>query len=259
MKFYIFNSDFNLIGKLEDAGFTGNLFTYNTNQADYFTQIAKDVGIHKKIKYMVAIRPHVISPEYLIMIDKGIKEISRGNRLQINLISGHIKEDEKDVVRTLGPITNKSTTIERSKYLIEYVDLMNTLSERDKPDYYISVSNNFTFDTASKYNDKMIIQYSQYINNTYNLKDKRVMIAVTPVIRRTQEELDNLEEYNIQHKIDLKTFTYDQMTEMVNKIKNEGIDEIIFSAWNAGDTEEIINFVKDYNENNKEKRYIWKT
>jgi len=259
MKFYLFNSDFNLIDKMEDAGFTGNLFTYNTNQADYFTQIAKDIDIHKKIKYMVAIRPHVISPEYLVMIDKAIKQMSRSQRLQINLISGHMKPDEQDVVRTLVEVNNKSTTIERSEYLIKYLELFNTIPEHEKPDYYVSVTNKFTFEVAVKNNEKMIIGYSDYLSEKFDLKNKKIMISVTPIIRKTQLELDNLEDYNVQHRSDLKTFTYDQINDLVNKIKDEGIDEIIFSAWNAGDTEEIINFVKDYNQNNKEKRYIWKT
>lgn len=247
MHFYIFNFDFDLISKLEDAGFTGTLFIYNTNESDYFTKIARDVDVHKKIKYMVAIRPHVISPEYLVRIHKSIQEISKDNRLQINLISGHMKPDEIDVVRTISEVSNKSTPVERSKYLIKYIELLSNLEERDKPDYYVSVTNQFTYDVAAKNNDKMIIGYSQYLQNLYDLKNKKVMISITPILRKTHKEIEEVKSSNIHKTSDLQMFTYDEMNDLVNELKNEGINEVIYSSWNSEDTEEIINFVKQYN------------
>jgi hypothetical protein len=254
MNFYIFNSDFDLISKLEDAGFTGTLFIYNTNESDFFTKIARDVDIHKRIKYMVAIRPHALSPEYLIRIDKSIKEISKDNRLQINLIAGHMKPDEIDVVRTISEVSNQSTSIERSKYLIKYIELLNKIEDRDKPDYYVSVTNDFTFSVAAKNNEKMIIGYSQYLENRYDLKNKKVMISVTPILRKTNKEIEQLKDYNVPNTSDLKMFSYEQMTDLVNNLKSDGINEIIYSSWNSEDTEEIINFVREYNQNNKENK-----
>lgn len=254
MNFYIFNFDFDLISKLEDAGFTGTLFIYNTNEADYFTKIARDVDVHKKIKYMVAIRPHVISPEYLVRIDKSIKQISKDNRLQINLISGHMKPDEIDVVRTISEVSNRSTPVERSKHLIKYIELLSNLEERDKPDYYVSVTNQFTYDVAAKNNEKMIIGYSQYLENFYDLKNKKVMISVTPILRKTNKEIEELKNYHVRNTSDLKMFTYEEMTNLVNNLKSDGINEIIYSAWSSEDTEEIINFVREYNQNNKENK-----
>jgi len=248
MKFYLINQDFNLLGKMEESGITGNLFTYHTGESDFFTKIARDLEINKKIKYMVAIRPHVLSPEYLIRIDKSIKEISKGNRLQINLISGHIDSKEQAMIRTLDQITNKSTTEERSNYLIEYVNLLNQISKEEKPDYYISVTNNFTFEAASKYNDKMIIPYHQYINNLYDISGKQIMLYLAPIIRKTQEELDNLSGYEVKNIDDVK-FTYDQMTNMLDKLEGEGIKEIMFSAWNKKDIVENLNFIKEYKYN----------
>lgn len=246
MKFYLFNPDFKLLSEMEEAGVVGNLFTYDTKQSDFFTKIARDIDVHKKIKYMVAIRPHVLSPEYLVKIHKSIKEIAKEDRLQINLISGKINAEEQEIIRTLGKITNKSTTIERSNHLIEYIELLNQLPQREKPDYYVSVTNEFTFETASKYNNKMIVPYHQYMNNRYDVADKKIMIYLTPIIRKTQKELDNIEGYEVQNIEDIK-FTHDSMTNLVDKLQNEGIKEIIFSAWNIEDIRKNLDFVKEYN------------
>lgn len=248
MNFHIFNSDFNLIDELEDSGFAGTLFVYHPEQSDYFTMIAKHINVNRKIKYMVAVRPHTISPEYLLLLHRSLKGIANGNRLQINLIAGHIKPDEKDIVRTLVEVNNKSTSIERSKYLIKYIDLINKIPEFEDEgvDYYVSVTNEFTFDASVKNNQKMIIPYSQYIVGKYNLENTKTMISVTPIIRKTKEELNDLKGYNVKYTSDLQIFTYEQMTELINKIKNDGIEEMIFSSWNEKDTKEIINFVKQY-------------
>jgi len=246
MKFYLFNPDFKLLSEMEDAGVVGNLFTYDTKQSDFFTKIARDIDVHKKIKYMVAIRPHVLSPEYLVKIHKSIREIAKEDRLQINLISGKINAEEQEIIRTLGKITNKSTTIERSNHLIEYVELLNQLPQREKPDYYVSVTNDFTFETASKYNNKMIVPYHQYMNNKYDVADKKIMIYLTPIIRKTQKELDSLEGYEVQNIEDVK-FTHDSMTSLVDRLQSEGIKEIIFSAWNIEDIRKNLDFVKEYN------------
>lgn len=246
MKFYIFNNNFELIDRLEDAGFVGNLFVYNTHNADYFTKIARDLDVHKKIMYMVAIRPYVISPEYLVMVHKSIRDIARGSRLQLNLISGHIKPNE-DVVRTLGDVNSKSTSVERSEYLVEYIDMMNTLPKEDKPDYYVSVTNTFTFEAAARHGDKMIIRYSQYLDGRYELSNQKVMVSCTAVIRETQEELDKLNMNGIPHRADLDKFTHEDMNNVLARLQKDGINEIIFSSWNEKDLEEIINFVKNYN------------
>jgi hypothetical protein len=250
MKFYLINPSFELFTEMEDSGVTGNLLTYHSNESDYFTRVARDLDIHKKIKYMVAIRPHVLSPEYLLKINKSIKEISKEDRLQINLVSGEINDEEYEMDRTLGPITNRSTTKERSDYLIEYINLLNQIPQKERPDYYVSVTNDFTFEAASRHNDKMIIPYYKYINDKYDLTHRKVMIYLAPIMRKTQEELDNLVGYDLK-KInalseDVK-FTYEAMTILVKKLEDEGIEEMMLSAWNQEDVKINLDFIKEYN------------
>jgi hypothetical protein len=249
MNFYLINPYFELITTMEDAGITGNLCTYESWEPDYFTRIARDIDIHKKIKYMVAIRPHVLSPEYLVKITKSIKKISKEDRLQINLVSGHINPEDYETNKILGTVTNKSTGQERSDYLIKYINLLNQLPQEEKPDYYVSVTNDFTFKAASKHNDKMIIPYSVNIDNADDLDYNKIMIYFTPILRKTQKELDNLSGYNLKEIEDSK-FTYETMTNLVNKLKNQGIQEIMFGFRNMEDIKRNIDFIKEYNYKN---------
>lgn len=246
MNFYLINPSFELFTEMEDAGVTGNLLTYHSNESDYFTKVARDIDIHKKIKYMVAIRPYVLSPEYLVRINKSFKEISKENRLQINLVSG--VSEEYEMGRTLGTITNKSTTKERSDYLIEYINLLNQLPKEEKPDYYISVTNNFTFEAASKYNDKIILPYYKYIHEKYDLTHSKVMIYLAPIMRKTKEELDNLIGYDLKGIDEDVRYTYEEMTNLVNKLEDQGIKEMMISCWNSEDIKINLDFIKEYNQ-----------
>lgn len=246
MKFYLIDPSFELLTEMEDAGVTGNLLTYHSKESDYFIKVARDIDIHKKIKYMVAIRPHVLSPEYLVRLNESIKQISKGDRLQINLVSGEINDEEYEMDRTLGTVTNRSNSKERSDYLIEYVKLLNQLPQNEKPDYYVSVTNDFTFEAASKYNAKMIVPYLKYMHEKYDLADNKIMIYFCPIMRKTQEELDNLIGYNIKEIKDV-TFTYEEMTNVLNKLEDEGIEEVMLSSWNAEDIKINLDFIKEYN------------
>jgi len=250
MNFYFINPYFELFTEMEDAGIVGVLLTYHSKESDYFIKVARDLDIHKKIKYMIAIRPHLISPEYLVRLTEGIKEISEGDRIQINLVSGAVVDEESKMDRTVGPITNKSTTQERSNYLIEYIKLLNQLPEDKKPDYYVSATNDFTIEAASTYDDKMMIPYHKYINDKNNLKDKKVMAYLAPILRKTQEELDNLTGYDIERikYIEDVKFTYEEMSNLVNKLEDEGIKEMMISAWNDEDLRTNIDFVREYNQ-----------
>lgn len=244
MIFYFFNSDFDTIKELDSAGFDGVLFRYNASGEDYFTKIINNLNLKSNIKYMVAIRPYAISPQYLCMINQSFKKISK-NRLQINFISGQVKDNEKKLGGILGQVNEHSSSIDRSNYLIEYIDLLESLNT-EIPDYYVSVTNQFTFKAATKNNSKMIIPYYQYENKAYDLNNKKTMIAMTPVLRETQEEFYTLSQNKEQSKAQRHNFTYIEFRELINDLKSKNINEIIFSASNSEETNNIIKFVKEY-------------
>jgi hypothetical protein len=193
---------------------------------------------------MVAIRPYVISPQYLYMISKSIEEVLPST-LQLNLISGWIKEEEKDFGGVPGEINDMSSNIEKSNYLIKYIDII----EKIKPkiiDYYVSVTNSFVFDSCVKNNSKMIIPYSQYKNNIYDIRNKKIMISVTPTLRETDQELSNL--FNNKNEDDNEKFTYKEFTLFIKELKDKNINEIILSCWDNEERKKINNFVKQYKE-----------
>lgn len=276
MEFYYFGGSFGAgqITRLDNSNFSGVMFTYDSTQGDMFTQIARDIKLTEKIKYLVAIRPYSISPQYLCMINQSMNSIMK-DRLQINLISAYIKDHEKDFGGILGEVNDSSDRIARSNYMIEYIDVLNTmpgnLKYKDKLDFYVSTTNEHVFSTIKKYDNKIILPYRDYKNgywtvineagsqlpgNSFNLKDTKVMVAITPVIRKTQAELDSLTEYakrpvwrageKSATVTDIEYFTYEQFDAFVKKLESEGIHHLLMNGWPVEERDIIIDFIKTY-------------
>jgi hypothetical protein len=229
-----------------------------------------------EMKYLVAIRPYVISPQYLSMLYNSVNSMHPG-RLQLNLVSGsgdiqrevkrsrteYQMNENKDFGGILGPVTDLSSNVDRSNYLIEYIDMINSLNTT-MPDFYVSVTNEYVFDAAKKHNNKIIIPYAMYKYNKFNIDNMDVMVAIKPILRETELELNELpkptgiwNKYHGQYdRKDYDYFTYSEFAELINTFKINGISEVLISSCKIEDIynpplierHHIFNFVKKYKE-----------
>jgi len=250
MDFYIFCNDINEVEKLVQHNYSGALLIYNTGLSDFFTQVSRTMNTVDTFKYMVAVRPYAISPQYLCMINDSINSIDK-NRLEINLISGWAKEDEKESGGILGEVNDSSLKIDKINYLIKYIDVLENIN-KNTPDYYVSVAHDYMVNKTLKHNSKLLIDYVDYKNNTYDLNNRDVMIYSWIILRETQEELDALRKQNSEAHFEyykLQYFTFKELTDILNKLKSEGINKILFYAyWDEQEKQIINNFVKEYKE-----------
>lgn len=282
MNFYFFNTHLEDISELVDSNFYGGLFIYDVPLGDRFTKIARIIDSDIEMKYLVAIRPYVVSPQYLSMLYNSVNEIHPG-RLQINIVSGsgdiqrevkrtrteYLMNENKDFGGILGPVTDLSSNIDRSNYLIEYVDMLNTLNT-NLPDFYVSVTNEYVFDVAKRNKNKIIIPYAMYKYKKFDISNMNTMVAIKPILRETEEELDQLpkptgiwNKYHGQYdRKDYDYFTYHEFAELMNQFKANGITEVLISSckiediYNPPPLEKyhIINFVKKYKNNQIDRR-----
>lgn len=243
MNFYTF-ATLEEVEILYQNHYTGALLTYNVDLGDYFTRIARVIDEKKDFKYMVAMRPYAMSPQYLSMIINSMNIISK-NKVQINFITGWPTENEKNFGGILGTVNDLSSKIERSNYLIEYIENVENL-KRKVIDYYVTTTNEFVFDTASKFNSKMIISYDQYKNNKYNLNNKKIMISMSPLLRKTKEELKDIDRSTAIN--DSAKFTYEEFYFFIKELESNGIDEVMICEWNKKEKKRINKAVKEYKE-----------
>jgi hypothetical protein len=229
MRFYVFTSDFVLIKELSKNGVDGVLHTYNANQTNPFVTIPKNLP-QTNIKHMVAVRPYTISPQLLSQIGMTFDQLYGKGVLQINLISGWIKENEKDVGGIIGLVNDYSTSIERSKYLIDYLDVLENLKNQTL-DYYVSVTNEFTFDAAAKHNSKMIIDYNHFKQNKYDIKNKKIMVMISPT------------------GSDGILLSHEELISCLLELESHGINEVIFPGGEDSVVKHTIDLVRIYKAN----------
>jgi hypothetical protein len=254
---------------LNKNNFSGVMFTYDATQGDMFVRTAKDIKLNENIKYLIAIRPYTISPQYLQTIHDSINEIDP-DRLQINLIAGYIKDKESHINGIVGDINDSSDPVDRSNYMIKFLDTLNNMAVNKTPlDFYVSTTNSYVFEAVKKYNHKIILPYHIYVRGGWSdvLKDKskliplqientEVMLTMTPIIRKTEKELDLLTNHSIRPawkkgeipKIvsDVAYFTHEQFYDFVDTLENRGINHLLINAVPSEEAEIIVPFINDY-------------
>ena len=283
MKFYYFGGVFDVENQdnletasaLERNNFDGVMFTYDSTQGDMFVRTAREIEVGKKIKYLIAIRPYTISPQYLQTIHDSMNDID-SDRLQLNFISGYIKDHEKDIEGLVGKLVDSSDSISKSNYMISFIESLNNMKINKTPlDFYISTTNSYVFEEAKKYNNKVILPYhiwkrrfwsdvyknSQGKGKSLDTEGVEIMMSVTPIIRETEEELKSLTNYAMRpiwkkgevSRVldDVEYFTYESFHEFVNMVEEKGINGLLINAVPREEHAVIIPFIKQYVEENK--------
>lgn len=266
---------------LNRHNFSGVMFTHDIPEGDMFVKVAQDIKGNENIKYLVAIRPYTISPQYLSMINRSMDRIDKG-RLQINLISGYIKDHEDGVGGVVGDVNDTSSALDRSNYMIEFLKVLNEMDQdkespgywsepnhKNKLDVYVSTTNSYVFEAAKKYGHKIILPYHIYARGAWsdtlrhrsatiplNLGDTEVMIAMTPIIRKTEEDIDLLTNYVVRPAwkkgevpsvlMDAAYFTYEQFDDFVETLEKRGINHLLINAVPSQESDIIIPFIKQY-------------
>lgn len=238
--------------ELEEFGFCGVLLVYSFYSDDQFVKIANAIDVNQKIKYMVAIRPYTISPQYLSMINNSFEKISK-NRIIINFITGWVSDFDKEVGGIHGSVNDLSSNIERSEHLVEYLKLLSE-TKGPSPKFYVSVTNPILLQKVA--GKDVILPYQSYKQNSFNIENKnKIMIYITPVIRETKEELELLIEKS--ERKDITYFTFKEFEIFLNELKDKNINNILIDDADPNayiEKDNILRFVSYFT--NKEKNIL---
>lgn len=273
MKFYYFGGVLGEEGSVKSPSnlnnhhFDGVMFTHDIPQGDIFIQTAIDLKVNEKIKYLIAIRPYTISPQYLAMINDSLNKVQK-DRVQLNIISGYTKDHEDSVKGIVGSVNDQSDKVEKRKYLVEFLHSLNEMNEnknlKSPLDFFVTTTNPRVLDAVNKHNNKIILPYSLYKNNVWfkkfsrplDVNSKEIMIAITPIIRETEEELESLKNYALRPTWqsgevsrvvnDAEYFTKETFHQLVKKLQEDGIKYLLINAVPQAENAVIIPFIKNY-------------
>ena len=260
MNFYYFDqvasTSLTVISKeLDDAGFYGMLVPYSVGENNHFIETARALDTQQKLKYIIGVRPHTISPQYLAMMIKSINDIDP-DRVWINFVAGFIREDELASGGTMFSEDFERSFQDRKEYMAKYIPIFNSFCKDKRIDTKICMTGmtEEVFSLVEKYADYNITAFEPYKRaNGFKEIIKPRIISLCPIIEDNEENLTILKnQKNLPQDAILTTNS--ELMDLVSNLKEKGIEDIILFSHGTNHKEhdiekyKIINFVKNYKE-----------
>lgn len=183
--------------KLEDFNYYSVLLPFHSRQPDYFIKSAAALIPGHKLKYMIALRPYHVSPQYCAMMTEGFNQIDSG-RLIFNWIAGDFdtRTDEPIQMDVFGETKSIDNIVKRTTFLRNFVEQYNSFNFiSKKPEMVFSGFSEYTLETAKIFNGKSLCMIDDYRNNIdrfNNIKEK--MVCVNPIILKSNENVSEYKE-----------------------------------------------------------------
>lgn len=238
-----------LSAELDDAGYYSFLLPFSNNGPDLWIKSAHALNKYQKIKYMIALRPYHLSPQYFSMMVAGFDDI-QPNRLLINMVAGDGRKDEPDQMDIFGDTKNLLTVDQRKEQVRKFLLLCNEVDILQSciPEFVISGLSDYTVETAKMFNQTILCMYDDYFNNIERLADcNRRMVSLRIYIRETQEEADKM--LSLTNDTRHQKYTlYGTEESVTNKIKlaiESGVTDFLIGGHEFDDQKyRIHDFVK---------------
>lgn len=244
-----------IMDELDSAGYYSVLFTVHSRMADFFPKAAYSINRNQKIKYMMAVRPYLFSPQYFKTLMIGLNDI-QPDRFIINWVHGQLgeKENFNGILDLQDDLFNPS---ERKKYLKRFVE---TLSHADTynsfvmPESLLSGGSPEGVALAEELGMHSANGYDSFVGGGYkNYADKhfdKIFIQVSLLVRDTDHEAADAYERLVPEDLKGSNIIFGSPETIMNKLselRDLGATDLLISNSFPGEKEErdiIHKFVK---------------
>lgn len=242
MKFYwFFRHNYfdlkDLFENLENTGFDGVLLAY-AQLGDPFSALANKINPNSSMEYIVAVRPYLISPQYVSEIVKSFESFAPG-KLSINLVPGNVLDSEKEYGGVIGETTDLSSQDDRRDIIEDWIkEYISCRKNNNK--IYISGHHPDIVEYADQYFDSLIMNHWVF-NNDYGYvpTNKKFYVAISPFLEGDISKATPADFVS----------NFDILSNRIKELEKMGVSGIFFhNPSNAGQLKHILNFVKKYRE-----------
>jgi alkanesulfonate monooxygenase SsuD/methylene tetrahydromethanopterin reductase-like flavin-dependent oxidoreductase (luciferase family) len=186
-----------------EVGYESVLYPFTTNHSDNWFKIIRTLNTEHSFKYMIALRPFHISPDYCAMLIEAMNEI-QPDRLILNLLSGQDTPTQNEHQTFYNDSLSLESKQSRREYIRLYIHkLLNNNLISVKPKFVISGYSEYAISTAKTYGETILAMLTEY-NSMHErfVHSKKNMVAVNLLIRNTTEEAANVLDNMIENWID---------------------------------------------------------
>ena len=253
----------NLSTVLEDSGYHSVLLTFHSQQADYFIKSAAVLNPGDRLKYMIALRPYHVSPQYCSMMTRAYSQIDK-DRLIINWVAGdfHTRDDEPELeFDVFGESELIDTIQKRTTHLRNFVNMYKMYCPMEtRPPMVFSGFSDYTLETTRMFDGTslcMLDTYRENIKKFDGVKGKMVSANVTILesnkdIEEYKEKIVSVNPRHINFSI---IGDYQTVKQKITELKNEKItDLLLFTnspnfdlSWNQQNDMMVNKLVKEIN------------
>lgn len=181
-----------LAKELDEVGYRSILLTVRSRASDYIPAVSRILDQDLKIKYMLAVRPYLLSPQFFMMLVSGMDTIAK-DKIIINWVHGTFGTYE-NFDGILDMPENMEDPAVRRDHLEKFINLLsktNMARPIEVPESLISGGNPETIKMASRLGMHLGTGYDIFLNHyeicsQYNFE--KIFVQVSLLIRDTDEE-----------------------------------------------------------------------
>lgn len=182
------------VEKLDKYNYESVLFTVNSRIPDMWTTVANAINKSHKIKYMLAVRPYLFSPQFLTMLVASFNRLTN-ERLMINIVHGDISPYENFTNILNGEqLQDKKFRKQYDKEFVnKFISGMSTYPKMKIPEIVISGSSEETFDLAQSSSNIVAVWANDFLDNPTRFADQKfnkIFIVLPTLIRETDEDCE---------------------------------------------------------------------
>lgn len=226
-----------LSSQLELSNYHSVLLPFHSESPDYLIKSAAALIKGDKVKYMIALRPYHVSPQFCAMITEGYNQIEN-NRLMFNWIAGdfHNRSDEPRQFDIFGETEAIDSIVKRTTFLRSFIEQYNSFSFiSTRPEMVFSGFSKYTLETTKMFDGTSLCMIDDYRKNIKRFEDiKNKMVCVNPIVLKSNADV---KEYKKQifflnpRSVDTTIIgDKDTVKEKLIECKNEGITDLLLDT-----------------------------
>lgn len=241
-----------LTKELDDVGYYSVLLTVHSRSADYLPKVASLLGAPGKVKYMLAVRPYLLSPQYFMMLWSALQSMEK-DRVIINWVHGTLGPKESfDAVLNIPE--NMQKPMVRKKHMREFLEALdkaNLFKPVDMPESLLSGGSEDTL--------KMVKQFNMHLGTGYDIfRDEydryrkmefsKTFVQVSIIVRDTDEEAELVRSKHVMENKNIIVGSKQTVLRKIQELESMGATDLLISNAFAGGKEErdiIHNFIKE--------------
>ena len=233
-----------VVDELDKAGYYSILFPIKSTTADYLPLAISSMRREQKIKYMIPIRPYLLSPQYLSMLSAGIESVIPGRTI-FNFINGHIDKDENldGIIYSSIDFSDKT---DRRRHLEKFIETLSHIRMHEQPDFsevLVSGGSLETLEATHRLRVGLATSYSSFMQNHYEFYSRFTFKNIYVQVCLLVTELENdprITEAIANNPSGVIYGSYSDISKKIQELESMGVTDLLISnAFDGGKEERL--------------------